>query len=234
MHEKQLLRLVQHYQAHVHLDQHLAFYQQLPTIEQSIDYAALAKLENGKRHPHQRRLPRQTLEEVKQQLLTKKQQVEAATSFEAILAIVRSCTVPRFGELACYDTALRLAVRLDKLPSHVYLHRGIRRGASALGLAVDREYIPLAELPQPLQTIQPYQVEDFLCIYKTHLSYFEPTHELSTRSCAPANETEEITKQSCVGQKQTSLVQQSTGEQVTARERVNVAKILSDPIGRRA
>lgn len=155
MQEKQLLPLVQHYQAHVGLDQHLAFYQQLPTIEQSIEYAALAKQHNGKRHPHQRRLARQTLEEVKHQLLTKKQQLEDAPSLETILGIVRSCTVPKFGELACYDTALRLGVRLNKLPAHVYLHRGTRKGASALGLAVDREYIPVTELPQPLRMIRP-------------------------------------------------------------------------------
>lgn len=197
MQEKQLLRLVQHYQAHVGLDQHLAFYQQLPTIEQSIEYAALAKQQDGKRHPHQRRLTRQTLEDVKQQLLTKKQQLEDAPAFEAILAIVRSCRVPGFGELACYDAALRLAVRLDKLPQHVYLHRGTRKGASALGLAVDREYIPVAELPQPLRTIQPYQVEDFLCIYKAHLSLLEPIDDLPTRSCVSKREVEEMVGQSC-------------------------------------
>jgi hypothetical protein len=50
-HEHHLAALVRQYQISIHprLSQELAFYQQLPIIDLSIEYAALAKLPNGKR-----------------------------------------------------------------------------------------------------------------------------------------------------------------------------------------
>jgi hypothetical protein len=71
MNERHLASLVTQYQTSIHprLSQELAFYQQSPTIDTSIEYAALAKLPNGKRHPHQRRLKRQVSASVQQHLL---------------------------------------------------------------------------------------------------------------------------------------------------------------------
>src|SRR5258706_6834509 len=185
MNERRLATLVRQYQITIHpkLSQELAFYQHLPTIDTSIEFAALAKLPTGKRHPHQRRLKRQVLESVRQHLLANKHQLEHSSSFEDIIHLVRSCAVPGFGELAIYDTSLRLAVRLNKLPMTVYLHAGTRTGAVALGLKVDRATIPMVELPRPLQNLQPDDAENFLCIYKDHLAKPVLTDEPALRSC---------------------------------------------------
>jgi hypothetical protein len=187
MNERHLNILVRQYQitVHPHFNQELAFYQQLPTIDESIDYAALAKLHNGKRHPHQRRLKRQVLESVRQHLLANKHQLEQSRSFEDIFQLVRGGAVSGFGELAIYDTALRLAVRLAKFPMAVYLHAGTRKGAAALGLNVDRATIPMDELPGPLQKLEPDDAENFLCIYKDRLSKPLLPDEATPIGCTP-------------------------------------------------
>jgi hypothetical protein len=187
MNERHLAALIRQYQNSLHpwLIQELAFYQQLPTIDASIEYAALAKLPNGKRHPHQRRLKRHVLEAVQQSLLANKHQLAQSGSFEDVIQLVRGCAVPGFGELAIYDTALRIAVRLSKLPTSVYLHAGTRKGAAALGLKVNRAAIPMKELPGPLQKLDPDDAENFLCIYKDQLAKPGLADEQVPHGCTP-------------------------------------------------
>ncbi len=189
MNEQHLATLVRQYQTSIHprLRQELAFYQQLPTIDVSIEYAALAKLPNGKRHPHQRRLKRHVLEDVRQHLLANKHQFEQSRSFEDVIQLVRNCVVPGFGELAIYDTALRIAVRLSQLPTAVYLHAGTRKGAAALGLKADVATLPMDALPRLLQQLEPDDAENFLCIYKDQLANLNLTDEQTPRECTPQN-----------------------------------------------
>ncbi|MFV9507774.1 MAG: hypothetical protein AB4911_24765 [Oscillochloridaceae bacterium umkhey_bin13] len=186
MSDKNLIVLISHYQTHIHphFSQHLAFYEHLPTIDMSIEYAALAKLPSGKRHPHQYRLKRTVLESVRQCLQIHAEQLEQSNSFEDVIHIVRGCAVPGFGPLAMYDTALRLAVRLGKRPTAVYIQAGTRKGAATLGLNVDRPMIPMDELPGPLQRIGAEHVENFLCIYKDQLSTFTLPDNQEPHGCA--------------------------------------------------
>lgn len=156
-----LSRLVRRYQKRVHLDNHLAFYRDLPTVEGSIETAAMARLPNGKRHSHQYRIPSAVLENVKNNLLQRQGELERSANFDDIYRIVEECRVPGFGELAIYDTALRIGVRLGKLPNRVYLHAGTRKGLKALGLDAGRKSIELAELPQPLRELSASGLEDF-------------------------------------------------------------------------
>jgi hypothetical protein len=69
--------------------------------------------------------------------------------------------IERFGELAVYDTSLRLGAWLKKSPTLVYLHAGTRKGARALGLDVKRGYLEMKELPKPIRMLKPCEVEDF-------------------------------------------------------------------------
>ncbi|RRR69999.1 MAG: hypothetical protein EI684_14155 [Candidatus Viridilinea halotolerans] len=199
MNEQNLIVLISHYQTNIHpqFSQHLSFYEHLPTIDMSIEYAALAKLPSGKRHPHQYRLKRTVLESVRQHLQANAHQLEQSNSFEDVIHIVRGCAVPGFGPLAMYDTALRLAVRLGKRPTAVYLHAGTRKGAAALGLNVDRAMIPMDELPGPLQRIGAEHVENFLCIYKDQLSTFTLSDNLKNRTCVPIREAPQPVSSPC-------------------------------------
>lgn len=185
MNTTNLSRLVRHYQKHVHLDNHLAFYRDLPTLEGSIETAAMARLRNGKRHSHQRRIPRAVLENVKNNLLQRQDELERAANFDDIYRIVKECRVSGFGELAIYDTALRIGVRLGKLPNSVYLHAGTRKGLKALGLDAGRKSIELAELPRPLRELPASAVEDFLCIYKDEIARLDNAADSLPRVCRP-------------------------------------------------
>ncbi len=185
MNSTNLSRLVRLYQERVHLDNHLAFYRDLPTLEGSIETAAMARLRNGKRHSHQWRIPRAVLENVKNNLIERQDELERSADFDDIYRIVHECRVSGFGELAIYDTALRIGVRLGKLPSRVYLHAGTRKGLKALGLDANRKSIELAELPRPLRELPASAVEDFLCIHKDELVRIDNTNDSLPRVCRP-------------------------------------------------
>jgi len=125
----------------------------------------------GRVPDHQRRVGREILTEASKELLRRKKAIEACESFGELIEIVDEATVDvyRFGELAVYDTSLRLGAWLDILPDRVYLHAGTRKGARALGLDTSRGYLEMEELPEPLQVLEAREVEDFLCIYKGRL-----------------------------------------------------------------
>ena len=203
MDTRALTSLVDKYRATVRLRDHLAFYQNIPTLDEAIETAALAIMANGKRHPHQRRIPRRVLEEVKDRLLANKEELQQSTCFDEIVAVVYKSSVRGFGELARYDTALRIGVRLGHLPTRVYLHAGTRTGAKALGLAAGREYLNISELPPPLHALQPDEIEDFLCIFKGALE--NPVADSAIpASCLPKGDStqrEIVPERSpCVGQ----------------------------------
>lgn len=61
-------------------------------------------------------------------------------------------------------------------PSKVYLHRGTREGCKALKEALSEdlgrnlncrsETLERKYFPEPIQELEPYEIEDFLCFYK--------------------------------------------------------------------
>ena len=148
----------------------LDYYAQLPTLEATIEHAALAREPEGQKHGHQQRLPNSVLRSASDELLRARDRLGACQRFEELIAVVEDCRVPGFGQLAIYDTAVRIGAWLKVAPTAVYLHAGTRAGARALGLDVERESIPLAELPAPLRRLTADQIETFLCIYKADLA----------------------------------------------------------------
>ena len=69
--------------------------------------------------------------------------------------------------MVVYDTAHRIGARFGLEPEKVYLHRGTRKGAVALGLDVQRREIEMHELPDAIgQRLKPHEAEDFLCMYE--------------------------------------------------------------------
>jgi len=149
-------------------------YAHLPTLKDTIEQAALALTSKGKRHPHQRRLKQAVLVAVKNNLLQEIQALRDSASFDAILGLVQACSVPGFGELARYDTALRIGLWRSLLPDKVYLHAGTRSGARNLGLDVSRGYLTLEDLPAQLRALEPHEIEDALCIYKNDFARRAP------------------------------------------------------------
>jgi hypothetical protein len=150
----------------------LRYYAIQRTDEEAVRKAALAQLPNGKRHPHQYRVPRAALAESCDRLLLNLLQLRRAQDFDELFDLVGQIIgpIPGIGQLTIYDTALRLGARFGLSPDRVYLHAGTREGAHALGFSANRESVEKDELPPALTVLSARELEDFLCIYKARLA----------------------------------------------------------------
>lgn len=154
----------------------LEYFRTLKTDEEAVSRAALAQLCNDKRHPHQYRIARSALEESRARLLKNLAQLRSINSFDDLIEMVEevSGSIPGIGELAVYDTALRIGARFGVEPRRVYLHAGTRKGAKALGLDGNRHALEMDEFPAPLRKLKAREVEDLLCIYEDRLEQDAP------------------------------------------------------------
>jgi hypothetical protein len=126
-------------------------------------------LRNGKRHLHQRRIPRRVLEQVEMRLQRIEPRLAKATDFAAIHRSVDQEVggLKGIGALTVYDISHRIGAYLGKSPKRVYLHAGTRIGAQVFGIESD-PFEP-GILPKPFAQLTPAEVEDCLCIYKDDL-----------------------------------------------------------------
>jgi hypothetical protein len=144
----------------------------LPTDEGAVTRAALAQLEDGKRHPHQYRITRAALRKSCKLLLASLPELRAAATFDDLFKLVHDLIRPisGIGELAVYDTAIRVGARFGREPEKVYVHAGTRDGVRALGLDGRRPTIEMHELPEPIsRRLSGREAEDLLCRYKSSL-----------------------------------------------------------------
>jgi hypothetical protein len=150
----------------------LRFYAQQPTVAAAIRAAALCHIDDvGTRSPHQRRRSQATLDASARTLIREGNRLQRCDSFDCLLNTVASLVadIPDLGELYSYDTALHIGARTKRLPDSVYLHAGTRLGAKALRLPYRQKSLDVASLPASLRVLKPYEIEDFLCIYKDRL-----------------------------------------------------------------
>ncbi|QFS47363.1 hypothetical protein [Nostoc sphaeroides] len=138
------------------------------SLIQVIELAAIAKDHRGKRYSHQWSIKPLALDKAKTVLLTMTNSFQQCGSFEQVHELVKTKLhkICGIGELYFYDTSFRIGAKLNLLPEKVYLHRGVREGASALGLDIAGYAIEMDTLPDELKHLPPYEVEDILCIYK--------------------------------------------------------------------
>lgn len=146
------------------------FYAEQPSLEAAIEVAALARLKD-KRHAHQRRIRTPVLQRSMEALLHVADELQACPSFDELFHLVEAVIGPidGIGELAVYDTALRLGAYLQIAPDLVYIHSGTRTGLKKLGLYHSQTSISPAELPEAFRRLEPREIEDCLCIYKDNL-----------------------------------------------------------------
>lgn len=169
-----LVALVRLYRIHNRpcLEKELKFFRDMPSLELAVHSAALAMNGNNKRYDHQRRISQKPLKRAKQILNQSLRQIKGCGSFHELHSWLAETlgAVRGLGELYIYDTALRLGAFRRLAPEFVYLHRGTRAGAKALGLKTSDGYLTIADLPKPLRTLAPYEAEGFLCIYAGHFT----------------------------------------------------------------
>lgn len=128
--------------------------------------AALCELPGGKRHSHQRRIPKAVLKEAERGLQTISRKLAAATDFAALHDLIEAKIggIRGIGALTVYDIAHRIGAHFGKVPERVYLHAGTKVGAKSLG--VSGRTVDPKLLPKSLSRLEPSEIEDCLCIYK--------------------------------------------------------------------
>jgi len=169
-HERNPKVLIRHYKAtkQPKTKQRLDWFAQHPTFESAISDAAMSIDRNGKRFPHQRRIKKAALESAKEALLRISPKLAECGSFHELYGAVEDALKPVVGagRLYVYDVSLRIGAKLGLFPQKVYLHAGTRKGAKVLGLNTRLGWVEMESLPEWLRELQPYEAEDFLCIYK--------------------------------------------------------------------
>jgi hypothetical protein len=147
------------------------FFRKMPSMELAIHHVALAIDVEGRCFDHQRLIQRSARLAAKRRLESAIADLKSCRSFDELHALVKKLLwdVYGIGELYVYDSAERLGKYLGLSPTRVYLHRGVRDGAKALGLNTRRGVLELDELPKALRLLSADHAENFLCIYKDRL-----------------------------------------------------------------
>lgn len=176
--------LIRHYRKHHRprtVDE-LQFFGTMPSFELAVHHAALAIDGRGKRFGHQCRIPPAPLKRAKMLLEAAASRLKECKTFHELHSLLLQLLggVRGLGELYCYDTALRLGASRGHAPEFIYLHRGTRWGAKALGLDSSASYIALHRLPAPLRELPPHEAEDFLCIYREHFRNVKANRRIHT------------------------------------------------------
>lgn len=145
---------------------YLDYFQKLESLDAAIRFACHGK--DGKIHGHQHLVGKEKLEQARKTLQKHADEFAGCESFDDLLSMVedRTISIDRFGVLAVYDTSLRLGAHLGKWPEVVYLHAGTKKGCKALGVPTKGGKVEMEKLPQSVRALEPYQAEDFLCIFK--------------------------------------------------------------------
>jgi hypothetical protein len=138
---------------------------------EALERASLAIHKRRRRLNHQRRLKGSALRKAKSILLGAAKELRLCHSFAQLHNLIKEHLngIRGLAELYYYDTALRIGASLGLTPKRVYLHRGTRDGARNLGLDWRADSLHPRALPKALAVLEPYEIEDFLCIYKRWL-----------------------------------------------------------------
>ena len=153
---------IREYRQHARAE--LRFYAGHPTLADAVRVAAGCVWSNGKRHPHQYRIPAASLQEAVRRL--QRVDLAAVETFDELHDVINAAirAIDMIGPLTVYDIAHRLGAFLGLEPMRVYLHRGTRAGARVLGLDRGRHalgqsstILPSARHRTPSQTKKPPQ-----------------------------------------------------------------------------
>lgn len=124
-------------------------------------------------HNHQTRVRLTSLLTFGNRINMEQPVIERFTDFHDLWLQLDAIKPWGIGPLTVYDVAERLGRYLRLTPRRVYLHAGPTLGAKALGIPVqNKQWLEMAELPEPLQALAADEVEDFLCVFNSYLHRF--------------------------------------------------------------
>lgn len=163
----------------------MRFFEIQRSASSAIRKASLCELPGGKRHPHQRRIPRALLEQVEARLQGIGRKLAKAADFTALHRLIEEeiGSIKGIGALTMYDIAHRVGAHFGKAPKRVYLHAGTRTGARVFNIR--GESFDPQMLPKPFSRLAPSEIGDCLCIYKDQLRG-APAHSGRDSRCGVA------------------------------------------------
>lgn len=137
-------------------------------LSDAIHFAAYSKNIHDKKHPHQHRLKMKNLQSFEKKILAVQKQIATTKDFDTLYSIIEECRTDGIGDLAIYDTAIRIGAYLGLTPGKIYLHAGTKIGAAKLIKKVNTSTINKTDLPDPFKNsdLSCYELEDMLCIFK--------------------------------------------------------------------
>lgn len=172
----------------------LDFYRNRVSLRDAVDVAASCVGSDGKRQSHQRRLKANVLASAAAALQAALREIGQCKDFDQLMGLIQPKLrhIHPLGELTIYDVAHRIGVYLGLHPERVYLHRGTRDGAKALGFDGKQTSIDMRSLPREFFRLRPDEIEDCLCIYKSELASLAQGKSASVnastvRGCAPTS-----------------------------------------------
>jgi len=166
-----LRAIVDHYIAWFRPREWLAFHANQPSLKRAVDVVASWRDEDDKVYSHQSLVPKAAKAGAAERI--RKLRVADVDDFEELFQRVEKAigSIRGVGDLAVYDVAVRIGAFLRVMPRRVYLQTGARKGARALGLDASQRSLPMDVLPSELHRLEPWEVEDVLCIYKDELGH---------------------------------------------------------------
>lgn len=158
----------------------LGYFSDQPNLVRAIRAAAEATID-GKRHPHQRRIPGKTLKYFGRALSRRRKALRACKAFPELMKISHKVAQGFWShsKLTVYDTTLRIGAHLSIMPDRIYLHAGVKEGAKALGLSGSPGFLMRSQLPKEFQELDCWEIEHCLCLYKKQLKLVRLTHHKS-------------------------------------------------------
>jgi hypothetical protein len=170
---KDLSTLIRWYRAsHPQLNEMLDYFRSL-SLASAIKHGAGAIGPDGKMYSHQYRIGHATCNKAADKLLKEESRIAECDTFDDLYDLITQCTamIEGFGELACYDTALRIGAKLKLMPSVVHLHAGTKEGADNWNLDLSKGYLRMDELDAEFEQfkMKPHEIENFFCNYKDEL-----------------------------------------------------------------
>jgi hypothetical protein len=100
----------------LHTRAEMMYFANEPSPSTAIRRAALCETKDGKRHAHQRRIPRRLLEYVETKLQANRRKLSKATDFAALHRLVNEeiGSIKGIGRLTVYDIAHRIGLSSAK------------------------------------------------------------------------------------------------------------------------
>lgn len=147
----------------------IGFHQSQRSLPEALDAVATWRDRSGKVYSHQSRVPRAAKKRAGAAI--RALELEGVGTFADLLDRVEEAIgeIRGIGDLTVYDVATRIGAHLRVWPERVYVHAGVRKGVRALHLDPRPRSLPIEDLPPALRRLEPWQVEDVLCIYSDEI-----------------------------------------------------------------